>query len=261
MVAAIFSAMVMLRMAMPAWLATDASSRLSLVEYGSSDNLGPSTAQSLQLALARAANRYQALRLQRLQLRSVHSFGKQFQRIAAVRQFGESWLAPVRKCPCFCWRIARVRLQLSADRLRKVHVHRTGMQRILNLIMQQRGQVLHVAADEVSVFEARFSRICCASYAGMRKKGPVQAAFRTRRSFTWVAPEISRTAKRGAYRDGRLSIPRRNSAARTPARTKMVQPYRNGEYQNHKPALYHENNGHFRFSSTGISSTRCFTTA
>src|SRR5664280_1642878 len=34
MVAAIFSARVMLRMAIPAWLATEASRRLSLVEYG-----------------------------------------------------------------------------------------------------------------------------------------------------------------------------------------------------------------------------------
>ena len=40
---AIFSASVMLRMAMPAWLATEASRRLSLVEYGSSESRAPST--------------------------------------------------------------------------------------------------------------------------------------------------------------------------------------------------------------------------
>ena len=73
----------MLRMAMPAWLATDASSRLSRAEYGSSDSRGPSTASPCSCAVARSANRHQAVHAEMFQLSSLQICRRQLNRLLA----------------------------------------------------------------------------------------------------------------------------------------------------------------------------------
>ena len=136
-------------MAMPAWLATEASRRLSLVEYGSSESRGPSTATPCNWPSLepRIGTRHSGC--SGSNWRSMHGFRQQFQRIAAVGQFGNPSCAR-RERLRFRRRITGVRLQsvrCSASRYTYIELR---MQRILNLIVQQRRQSFAAADGQVS---------------------------------------------------------------------------------------------------------------
>ena len=188
------SASEMLRIAIPAWLATDASSRLSRAEYGSSERRGPSTTSPCNSPSLdpRIGTRHSAPRFSSGVPRSVAGFTstgslRPANRVCSPALSGRS-AAFSGRFPAYARSYPLTREQ--------VNVQRHGMQRFLYLAMQQCCQPLAIGDRQRGRGQRLQNLLCVVGAAEKRSVQPrSHMAVHLRRARDEQHPRTSRRSE------------------------------------------------------------------